>query len=252
MRVLRPFLRRPAVQATLCWIIAQYVRLVRWSGKWTFIGEETPNALSEAGKPFILAFWHGRLLMMPYAWRGRESVNMLISSHPDGRLIARTMDHFRIATVAGSTAKGATAATRTLLRVLRKGGVVGITPDGPRGPYMRASDGVVALARISGAPILPVSAASSRRVVLGSWDRFVLSLPFGRGVFIWGAPIHVPRDADAALLAAKRVAVEDALNAATKRADSMMGQPVIAPTPIKDTADTDITNADMTPAAAER
>ncbi len=222
-------MRHPRVQSSLCWLIAQYIRLVYWTGNWKLIDEAEPVALATAKKPFILAFWHGRLLMIPYSLPGRGTVSMLISSHPDGQLIARTVLHFDIVTIAGSTSKGGASAIRNLVRVLRNNGIVGITPDGPRGPRMRASEGVAALARISNLPVFPVTFSASRGVVFGSWDRFFLPLPFSRGVFIWGKPIHVPKDAGPDVIAIKREQIEAGLNEITERADRLVGAREVKP-----------------------
>ena len=221
----RHLMRRPGVQAAACWLIAKYIRLVWKTGRWTIIGDEGPRALKNAGTPFIAAFWHGRLLMAPYALGGESAnIRVLISTHRDGWIIARAMTYFDIDTISGSSSKGGAGAFRRAARFLRHAGVLGITPDGPRGPAMRASDGVIAIARLTGAPVLPLAYSTSRRMVLGSWDRFVLPLPFARGVFVWGPPIRVNRDADRE---AARRTVEKALNAAAEKADSLVGQPTI-------------------------
>jgi lysophospholipid acyltransferase (LPLAT)-like uncharacterized protein len=223
----RSFLRRPGAQAVLCWLIVRYIQLVWKTGRWTFTGDDAPRALIDAGKPLIFTFWHGRLLMIPYALGGeRRDASVLISTHRDGQVISRVVHYFDIATIAGSTSRGGADAFRKAIKFLRRGGPLGITPDGPRGPRMRASDGVIAIARRTGAPILPVSYSTSWRIVLGSWDRFVLPLPFARGAFVWGAPIHVAKDADRETA---RHALEHALNATAEQADALVGQPAIAP-----------------------
>ena len=231
MQPIRRILQSDAVLALACFVGAVYIRLVRYTGRWRIEGEHIPESFRTAGKPFILAFWHGRLLMMPYCWRRTDLVNMLISGHRDGRLISQTVKHFKIDSVVGSTTSGGAQAMRHLIRLMRSGGIVGITPDGPRGPRMRVGEGTVALARLSGAAIVPATFAASRRRIMGSWDRFVLALPFCRGVFLWGEPIVVPRDADNALLEARRQDLETAMNDLSDRADAMMGQAAIEPDP---------------------
>jgi lysophospholipid acyltransferase (LPLAT)-like uncharacterized protein len=226
---IRKILQSDAAMALACFVGALYIRLVRYSGRWRIEREHIPESFRGAGKPFILAFWHGRLMMMPYCWRRTNLVNMLISGHRDGRLISQTVKHFNIESVIGSTTSGGAQAMRHLIRLMRNGGIVGITPDGPRGPRMRVGEGTVALARLSGAAIVPATFAASRRRVMGSWDRFVLALPFTRGVFLWGEPIVVPRDADSETLVASRQKLEGAMNDLTRRADAMMGQTAIEP-----------------------
>lgn len=91
-------------------------------------------------------------------------------------------------------------ALRRMLRLLGEGRVLVITPDGPRGPRRQAAPGIAQLAAASGAPVLACAAITTRRRILGSWDRMVFPLPFSRGIIALAAPIHVPRDgAEAAL-----------------------------------------------------
>jgi lysophospholipid acyltransferase (LPLAT)-like uncharacterized protein len=217
------------VRAGLCWLGAQYLRLVHASGRWRVEGGEIPADYWQRQQPFILAFWHGRIMMMPYCWRRDRPIEMLISQHRDGQFIAQTVKHFGIETVAGSSSKGGTAALRAMLRALRGGRSVGITPDGPRGPRMRASDGVVQVARLSGAPVIPCGFSARRRCLLGSWDRFAVALPFSAGLFVWGAPIHVAADAGGEALEAARLAIERGLIAVTQAADRAMGHRPVEP-----------------------
>lgn len=226
MRPAQTILRNEGVRWFLCRLVAFYVRIVWWTGRWRSEGREIPEALWRDGKPFILAFWHGRLLMMPYCWRRDRPIHMLISQHRDGRLIAHTVESFGIRWVQGSSSRGGAAALRTMLKVMKAGEWVGITPDGPRGPRMRASDGVVQVARMAGVPVIPASYGAVRGRVLGSWDRFLVPWPFTRGVILWGRPIEVARDAD---LEAKRREVEDALTALTQEADRRTGRDPVAP-----------------------
>lgn len=232
MSGVKRILSSDAVRRLLCWLGAQYIRFVYLTGRWSVVRGDIPRAFWDAGKPFILCFWHGRLLMMPHCWDRRVPIHMLISQHRDGQIIARTVGHFGIRTIAGSTRRGGAGALRAMLKALKDGQCVGITPDGPRGPRMRASDGIVSVARLAGVPIVPATFAAGRRKVLGSWDRFVVAWPFTRGVLVWGEPIVVARDADAAAQETARRQVEDALNAITGEADGLCGAATIEPAPV--------------------
>jgi lysophospholipid acyltransferase (LPLAT)-like uncharacterized protein len=220
-----------SLRGLLCWLGSLYIRFVYLTGRWQVINGGHAQALWDQGKPFILAFWHGRILMMPKSWRASVPIHMLISQHRDGQLIARTVSHFGIDTVQGSTTRGGSAALRSMLKFLKTGECVGITPDGPKGPRMRASDGIVAVARLSQVPILPATFATSRRKLLHSWDRFAIALPFSVGVFVWADPILVAKDADDTAMEAARLAVEDSLNAITRDADARVGQETPEPAP---------------------
>jgi len=234
MGVIKRCLRSEAALTGLSALAAVYIRLVRWTGRWQVINGEVLARHWAARRPFIGCFWHGRLMMIRYLWATELPLAVLISRHRDGRLIARTVERLGIQTIAGSSAKGAAdkggaAALREVVRALKSGISVGITPDGPRGPRMRASPGAVAAARLSGAPLVPVAVAMWPRKVMGSWDRFLLALPFGRGVYVCGEPIEVPADADATQVTALTQRLEDALNQLSQRADALVGCVPIAP-----------------------
>jgi len=156
-------------------------------------------------------------------------VHMLISGHGDGRAISDVIRYTDIRTVEGSTNQGGSRALRALVQYLRAGEYVGITPDGPNGPAMRATAGVITIARLGNAPIMPYTYATSRRRILDSWDRFHVPLPFGRGVFIWGEPIHIPADLSEAESEAWRALLEERLNALTAEADRRVGHEAVAP-----------------------
>ena len=228
---MKAVLRNEVVRAVLCWIGAQYIRLCRWTGRWRTVRGDIPRRLWDAGQPFVVCFWHGRLMMMPYCWDYRHPIHTLTSDHPDGRLIARIMARFGFPAVVGSSSRAGAPALRRMAALIRDGSAIGLTPDGPRGPRMRARAGAVGLARITGAPLVPVTFSASRRRVLATWDRFLLALPFARGVFVWGAPIPVPRNATADVLEACRQQLEATLNAITEEADGLVGVVPVAPAP---------------------
>ncbi len=211
-------------------MISLYVRFVYRTNRWQVEGSERALALRREGRSFILAFWHGRLLMIPMAWRGLAPINMLISAHRDGQIIAGAVRYFGVASIAGSTSRGGRAALLLMLKRLKAGECVGITPDGPRGPARRASIGIVNLARLAKVPIVPITYASSRRRVLTSWDRFHLALPFGRGVFLWGEPFPVSAELDQSGLERARHLLEARMIALDEEAERRVGsRPPAAP-----------------------
>ncbi len=181
---------------------------------------EHPRYFWDRGQPIIIAFWHQRLLMMPFLPH-QGKVGMLISQHRDGEFIARAVKFFGIDSIRGSTTRGALSGLRGMIRFYRRGANIAITPDGPQGPRHVVQVGVMELARQTGAPILPVTYAASRKKMFASWDHFILPFPFGRVVFIWGKPIFVDRDTDKEGLEEKRLLLEDSLNRITEEADRM-------------------------------
>ena len=200
--MLKSFLQRPTVQAALAALVGRYLAFALRTTRWTVVGEEhlAPHA---AGQPAIAALWHECLPLMPALWlhirRPGARVHVLASRHKDGRLIGEIMRRFAVDVVHGSTArdgrdKGGTTSVRQLLAVLATGSHVVLTPDGPRGPPHHAAPGVAQLAALSGVPILPCAARTTRARILPTWDRMILPLPWGRGVLVVGTPIAVPRE----------------------------------------------------------
>jgi hypothetical protein len=221
--------RSETARRVLCWLIHLYIRLVYATSRWTVEGAEIPRRLHDDGRPFILAFWHGRLLMIPMAWQRLAPMHMLISGHRDGRIIADAVRYFGIDSIAGSSNQGGTGALRAMMRHLKAGDCVGITPDGPNGPAMHATTGIVAAAKIAQVPVIPVSYATSRRRILGTWDRFHLPLPWSRGIYLWGEPIIVPLDLGEGGIEAWRRRIEERMIVQTAEADRRVGREAIAP-----------------------
>ena len=230
---IKAFGRNDQLRSVISWLTALYIRFVYFTGRWTILGEEYPRALWQEGKPFLVAYWHGRILMMPHAWRTDMPMNQLISKHRDGAIIADAVAHLGLGTVRGSSSKdgnkGGARALRAMVKAVRAGQSVGITPDGPSGPFMRASEGVCATARLAGVPILPATYAARSRKVMKSWDRFVVALPFTRGVIMWGEPIFIDNKASPEELDLGRARVEQAMIDLTREADLIVGADPILP-----------------------
>ncbi len=221
--------RSRAVQGAFCWILARYIRFVYLTSRWQVLGRSSAEAMVAEGKPFIVAFWHGRLLMAAPGWWGQRPMTAMISRHRDGELITRTIRHLGVDAVRGSATRGGSSAVRGCVRALASGTCVAVTPDGPRGPRMRAQPGIITLARLARVPIIPATYAVSRRRLARSWDRFVFAIPLSRGVYLWGEPIHVPPLTDDATDEAIRLELETRLNELTEQADLMVGVAPVEP-----------------------
>lgn len=229
----KKILKSSIVTGIVSGAIALYIRLVWRTTRWTFEGREHVETLNKTGKGFILAFWHARLLMLPRL-RGESdhAFYMLISTHSDGEIIARAVKSFGVNFVRGSAANpkkafkdknGAPALTQ-LIAALNAGSVVGVTPDGPRGPRGKVQAGVVRLSGLTGAPILPISYATSRGRALNSWDRFWFALPFSKGAFVAMQPIVPPEDTNPETIKTKQDDLAAALNMATDRASNIVAK----------------------------
>jgi lysophospholipid acyltransferase (LPLAT)-like uncharacterized protein len=214
-------------------VIGAYIRLVNATTRWTLIDREYFDKVEPEGKGVIVAFWHGRLMMSPRLCQETDrQVFMLISANRDGEIIANAVKSFDLEFIRGSAANpkkptknkaGASAVTQ-ILSALADGNVVGVTPDGPRGPGGKVQPGIIKLAQMSGAPILPAGMSVARGRRLSTWDRFLFAAPFSRGFYVAGPPIWVGPENDAETLECTRRKVENALASVTRTADSLAGR----------------------------
>lgn len=220
MKWVRRLLKSKYVDVSVAFLAAIYIRLVFFTCKWKVLGREIPESYLKAKKPFIVCFWHGRLGMLACAWVWKDyPFRMLLSTHRDGQLIGRTVGHFGITSIAGSTQRGGTQALRELIKALHRGDTIGITPDGPRGPSQVASLGVITLAKLAQADMIPISFSTSRNYHLQTWDQFHFPLPFGRGAFLWGNPISPPISGEKTDMERTRLQLEIAMSKLQNKAD---------------------------------
>jgi lysophospholipid acyltransferase (LPLAT)-like uncharacterized protein len=198
-----------------------YIRLLHGTMRIEVRGERALESARRDPGHYILCFWHSRFVLMPYCYPGPRIV-VLSSNHRDAEALVRILRKFGIEQARGSSTSGGATGLRQILRKVEEGCDVGLTPDGPRGPRRRVQPGVVAVARFTGLPIIPVtfSAAPSRR--LRTWDRTLLPKLFSRGLFVYGDPVVVPRDATPQVQEERRLALEAELDRITDLADDAM------------------------------
>jgi len=126
------------------------------------IDRERLEVYKREGGRYLMAFWHGNLLLMVFAYVGSR-LTFLVSWHRDGELVTRVMKYFGINPTRGSTTRGGMKALRMLLKKAKQGYDIAFTPDGPRGPLREAQVGVVQTARLSGLPIVPFAVAARKK-----------------------------------------------------------------------------------------
>jgi hypothetical protein len=181
-------------------------------------GEENFRQFWREKRPVVFTLWHGRLLPCTYHHRHQDVVT-LVSHHRDGEYITRLVQKWGYTAVRGSSSRGGLDALRELVRHLRGGRSLAITPDGPRGPREKLKPGPLLAAQLTGAPIIPVASGASRASYFGGWDRFLIPHPFARLQIAYGEPVYVPRRADEAELQAVADEVEGRLGVLMRRVD---------------------------------
>ncbi len=168
-------------------LLLVWARTLRWE-----VNDRAGLVGQPPGEPFIAATWHNRLLLWAYVIRRYLSQyhgSALVSASRDGELIADLVQRFGFDVVRGSSSRKGASAIMQLADVLAAGGIVGIIPDGPRGPAYELALGIVFLAQKSAAPVLPMNMEFSSCWRLRSWDRFILPRPFSTVRLTLG-PLH--------------------------------------------------------------
>lgn len=181
-------------------------------------GHAVERELMLQRKPAVYTLWHGRLLPCSYAWRHCDLAT-LITQNRDGEYITRMIEGWGYEVLRGSSSRGGTAALRGIVRTLRSGTAVALTPDGPRGPRQKMKMGPILAAQLSGTPIVPTTAGARSAWYFGRWDRFLVPKPRTWIPLAMGEPIEVDRGWGERELEACAVHVEEELNRLTDRVD---------------------------------
>ena len=221
MRLYKKITKFPFFQSFLAWLVSVYIKFCFHSSSWKVKDFENIKKLVLKKKKIIVCFWHGRLLMSPLCWNFPHNFYMLISDHSDGKLISKTVSHFQINTIVGSSSKKKISSTKSIISKLKNNEIIGITPDGPRGPKMKIKSSLASLAKVTNATIIPMSISSRFSKILSSWDNFNLVTPFNNFYIIWGKPINYKRKYN---LEKNRLKVENELLRITKLSDTLANQ----------------------------
>lgn len=232
---MKTLLRHPGVQAFLGWLLWLHLVVTLKSRRWTHDNLACVEPVLETGKPAVALFWHGSiplcLGLAPIWWR-RDKVRCMVSPSSDGEFIAQALSRAGFPAIRTSSAKkgdsskarAAVAAIREAMNWINEGGVLIVTPDGPRGPAEVIAAGSMQIARKTGAPIYLMGLAVSPAITLDTWDRITLAWPFGRGATAWDGPYYVPADADDAAMSALTEELSAKLTATRARAEALVTQ----------------------------
>ena len=198
------------------WLLRILVPLIGSTLRWRI--DDAPGLLAQTPeRSCIFAFWHNRIFLMPYLFRKywhsrrRDRVAVLVSASRDGEKLTRVLSKFNLICVRGSSSRRGKEALLEMTSLVNDGYDAGITPDGPRGPKYHCQDGVISLAQLTQAPIIPVSYDLSHKITVNSWDNFMVPLPFARATLRIGPLMTVPADASDEQHEQKRLELENVL-----------------------------------------
>ena len=184
------------MQTLLSLIGSIYVLTVYKTSKVNLKNRKKIENLLERNESFIYSFWHDQLLMCPLTWQSNSNIKVLISKHRDGDIIAQLISNLGFEAIRGSTHKtnkiknkGGLLSARKMIKSLKNGISIGISPDGPKGPRHKVSEGILSISRLSKSVILPVGIGFKKKWVLNTWDKFIIPKPFNEITVIWDDPI---------------------------------------------------------------
>ena len=185
MKIKKKIIKNYFIQQLLALVSVIYIKLVAVTSSIIIKNIETPEFFWKNNKPFILAFWHSQLMMISYCWKSETKINILASGHSDGRFGAIVGKYFKLNNIPTSSNEKSIS-LKPVFTLLRNSQYIGITPDGPRGPNQKVSDGIIKISKATQVPIIPVGFASSKYKTLKSWDSFLITKPFSKSAFVWG------------------------------------------------------------------
>jgi hypothetical protein len=139
---------------------------------------------------YVLAFWHGTMLL-PWFLHRDDGFAALTSKSKDGDLLAKQLKHWKYKVVRGSSSKGGDVALGIMVDLAKNGYSVSITPDGPRGPEFEFKAGAVIIAKKSGVPVVLMGIGIKSKKKLKSWDKFQIPDPFSSVKVIYSDPVYV-------------------------------------------------------------
>ena len=185
------FKKSQIVKQIVAFLLYAYLRLVYLTTRWTYkFSSKTSEHAWKNARTTIALTWHDRLAILPRSiLHLNDKYHILVSPHSDGIIISSVLKMLRFNIIPGSTNKNSMLAVKNIMRVLKSGENIAITPDGPRGPRHKINSNIIAIARKCDAVIMPVSCVASNYFTLKSWDKLMFPLPFGKISVYIGDPI---------------------------------------------------------------
>jgi len=171
-------------------------RLLMLTVRMKTIGFENEEQVKKSGKKFIYGFWDGRQIMLfPFALN--KNLVTIASISDAGEVLTHIHRFFTLTCGRGSSSSGGMSALKGMVRKLLRGKNGALAVDGPRGPNEKAKPGIIQIAKMSQAIILPLTAGVKRKILFRKyWNRVQIPFPGTSGRYIIGKPIEVPAGAD--------------------------------------------------------
>ena len=211
MKLIKRINKSSVGQKVLGFIIFIITKFIFTSIKWECLDLDNKNLIFKNKKPYIFCCWHNKLFLGPHFLPKNLTHNVLISGHSDALVTVILLKLLKLNIIFGSSMKGGTNAFLKMVKSIRKGESVSITPDGPRGPREKVKEGIIKLAQVTGAPIIPLVWYTEKYKKLNSWDQFIIPYPFSKGSYLFGKAIFIERKLSEQQLKVEKQKVENVL-----------------------------------------
>ena len=216
MRIIKRFSKTSFGQKIIGFLFYLITKIIFLSIRWKFYNEDQKSNIFNVDNQYIFCCWHNRLFLGPHLLPRNRIINALQSSHSDGMITSIAFKYLGMNVILGSSMKGGMQAFRKMVKCIQNGESIAITPDGPKGPKESVKEGIIKLAQITGAPIVPLVWTTKKFKVIDSWDHFVIPFPFSKGIYTFGKPIYVDKKISENNFEILRLEVENEIKRLTK------------------------------------
>jgi lysophospholipid acyltransferase (LPLAT)-like uncharacterized protein len=216
MRILKRFSKTKYGQKSIGFLFYLITKFICFSIRWKCYDEDQKSKIINNKDQYIFCCWHNRLFLGPHLLPRNRIINALQSSHSDGMITSIAFKYLGMNVILGSSMKGGMQAFRKMVKCIKNGESVAITPDGPKGPKETVKEGVIKLAQITGIPIVPLVWSTKKFKLIDSWDNFVIPFPFSKGIYTFGKPIYVDKKISENNFEILRLEVESEIKRLTK------------------------------------
>lgn len=182
------------------WVLFHFSDLVYRTCHFAYNGLERIKEVRENGSPVIITSWHGKTMMMLGSLRKYFDPNQFTLFFPDDAS-GRALDEFvsrlgievTLLDLEGDPSLEMSSKLLSIIRKIKSGRSSWIQPDGPKGPAYIVKPGLITIARMTGASIVPLGCYCRNAYHVPRWDRYTLPLPFSKVQIQIGKPIKIPK-----------------------------------------------------------
>ena len=222
MRVIKRFSKTHVGQKLIGFLFYSITSLISRSIRWEYLVQNEKSNIFNSNKEYIFCCWHNKLFLGPHLLPRNRVINALQSSHSDGMVTSLAFKYLGMNVILGSSKKGGMQAFRKMVKCIKSGESVAITPDGPKGPKEKVKEGIIKLAQITETSIIPLVWTTNKFKLINSWDNFVIPYPFSKGVYSFGKPIYVKKQINEYELETARKNLENEIKRLTKEVENKL------------------------------